>query len=359
MAAIGSVFLGDFTRHRIFSSTPPSSPPASGQPPNPMSAALSPSHSQLDLSSVPEAPAQHPLTVITDAAAQLALEAAAATQPFQPSAIDPELSLELRLRLLEALLVGVRQDGRERKGRDKVPELKHGETLIRLTEDVLRRLNTVVESNEGLKRFMDRYDQHAHLLTPSFALAGTLPAPAPAYEHMSPEELDVFLTEMEPDIRAADRDMREIEMLEQRGVTGAGKLSGRRLVCRWGVAAWFAHATDTVVAEYQTYRPRLDAVLEAREEDVKTASALEKRIAALMEKHATHVSLAPPSPTLDTSRTPYKTVSNGSPPLMFAILQVDALSELFVAWDDVISEAENRVTRLERDREERVRLGYE
>lgn len=43
---------------------------------------------------------------------------------------------------------------------------------------------------------------------------------------MSPEELEAFLAEMEPDIRAADRDMREIEASEKKGVTGAGKLAG-------------------------------------------------------------------------------------------------------------------------------------
>jgi len=43
---------------------------------------------------------------------------------------------------------------------------------------------------------------------------------------MTPEELEVFLAEMEPDIRSADRDMREIEMLEKKGVTGAGKFTG-------------------------------------------------------------------------------------------------------------------------------------
>lgn len=68
-------------------------------------------------------------------------------------------------------------------------------------------------------------DQHAHFLTPSFALSGTLPDP-PSYESMTVPELEAFLTEMEPDIRAADRDMREIEVLEQKGVTGAGKLAG-------------------------------------------------------------------------------------------------------------------------------------
>lgn len=49
---------------------------------------------------------------------------------------------------------------------------------------------------------------------------------------MSSDELDAFLSEMEPDIRAADRDMREIELLEQKGVLSAGKLAGKIHVSR-------------------------------------------------------------------------------------------------------------------------------
>lgn len=74
-------------------------------------------------------------------------------------------------------------------------------------------------------RYLD--DQHAQLLTPAFALSGTLQGPAPTYENMSPDELDAFLSEMEPDIRAAERDMRDIELLEQKGVLSAGKLAGK------------------------------------------------------------------------------------------------------------------------------------
>ena len=48
---------------------------------------------------------------------------------------------------------------------------------------------------------------------------------------MTSSELEAFLAEMEPDIRAADRDMREIEALEKKGVTGAGKLPGT-YICR-------------------------------------------------------------------------------------------------------------------------------
>lgn len=43
---------------------------------------------------------------------------------------------------------------------------------------------------------------------------------------MSAEELDALLMEMEPEIRTADRDMLEVEALEKRGVTGAGRLLG-------------------------------------------------------------------------------------------------------------------------------------
>lgn len=68
-------------------------------------------------------------------------------------------------------------------------------------------------------------DKHAPLLMPSFVLSDTVPDP-PTYAKMSAEELDAFLTEIEPEIRAADRDMLEVEVLEKKGVTGAGRLLG-------------------------------------------------------------------------------------------------------------------------------------
>ena len=64
-------------------------------------------------------------------------------------------------------------------------------------------------------------DQYAHLLT----LSGIIPNAMPSYEDMTPSEFETFLQEMEPDIRAADRDMREIEALDQKGVAAVGKLT--------------------------------------------------------------------------------------------------------------------------------------
>ncbi|EJF63995.1 hypothetical protein DICSQDRAFT_159938 [Dichomitus squalens LYAD-421 SS1] len=280
MSHIGSVFLGDVQRHRHLStSTPPSSPP-----PNVGSSATF-SFSDVDLD---DADQQKP----------------PATQVAPPS-ISPALSLELRLRWLETLLFGAKHDVPEQSGKGgvKAEKLKDGESLTRRAEDLQRRLDSVAQSNDALKRFMDRYEQYAHMLTPAFALSGSLPVSPPTYESMSATELDAFLAEMESDIRAAERDLREINALESKGVTGAGKLG-----------------------DYEALQPRLEALLQAHDEDSRVAADLEKRIALLMDHYATNV---------------------------------DTLSELFVSWDETIRDAREEVDKLEKDRDERRKLGYE
>ncbi|EPT01070.1 hypothetical protein FOMPIDRAFT_1121021 [Fomitopsis schrenkii] len=217
----------------------------------------------------------------------------------KPSAISPALSLDLRIRWLETLLYGARQEGTERKH----VEAKSGESLARRAEELQRKLVDILGTNDGLRRFMEHYDQHAQYLTPSFALSGTIPINPPAYENMSPGELEAFLTEMEPDIRAAERDLREIAALEDKGVTAAGRLP-----------------------EHKVLQLRLDALLKAHEEDAEMASRLERRIAGLMDRYAT---------------------------------RVDTLSELFLAWDDDLRGSEDGLMKLERDHEERRKLGYE
>ncbi|KZT65785.1 hypothetical protein DAEQUDRAFT_676262 [Daedalea quercina L-15889] len=217
----------------------------------------------------------------------------------KPPSIAPALSLDLRVRWLETLLYGARAEGAERKH----IEAKNGETLARRAEELQQKLDEILQANDGLRKFMEHYDQHAQYLTPSFALSGTIPVNPPIYENMSASELEAFLTEMEPDIRAAERDMREIAALEEKGVTGAGRLT-----------------------EYKDLQPRLNALLKAHEEDAQMAARLEKRIAGLMDRYAT---------------------------------RVDTLSELFLAWDESLRTSEDQITKLERDHEERRKLGYE
>ena len=79
------------------------------------------------------------------------------------------------------------------------------------------------------------------------------------------------MAEMDPDIRAADRELREIDLLEKKKVTGAGKLP-----------------------VYEELQPRLDALVKAHEEDMQMATELEARIARLMERYATNVSVQRP-----------------------------------------------------------------
>ena len=221
--------------------------------------------------------------------------------PTLPTKIDPLLALELRLRWLEALIFGVKQD----LGR---PNLKHGETVSKLAETVQRNLNKAVQGNEGLTKFMDQCmfffsftfwfihayssillpfdidDQHAPLLIPSFVLPDTAANP-PTYDKMSAEELDAYLTEMEPEIRTADREMLEVEALEKRGVTGAGRLLGKYL-SRSKLLLMILGFID-----YEDLQPRLKVVLDAYEEDVRLANSLESRIASLVERHTTYVCL--------------------------------------------------------------------
>ncbi|KAH8114231.1 hypothetical protein DFH11DRAFT_256471 [Phellopilus nigrolimitatus] len=257
MNVLGSVFLGDAQRHRVLSS--PSSPPMS------------------------------PLPVSFKTAA--------------PPPIDPTLSLELRVRWLEVLLLGVKQEaiGQKGKAKEKEGSRHDGDALVLKAEEIQKRLDGIVQSNDGLKKFLDRYDQHAQILTPAFALSGA--SAPPSYSSMSSEEFDAFVAEMEPEIRAADRDLREIDILEKRGVLGAGKL-----------------------ADYEALTPRLDALKKAHEEDLTTAVDLERRIADVLKRYTT---------------------------------RIDALSELFVEWNDVLTATEDKIARLEREKAEKVRLGYE
>ncbi|KAJ2936967.1 hypothetical protein H1R20_g151, partial [Candolleomyces eurysporus] len=253
-ANIGSVFLGDRQRIRHFSSstthsssTPPSSPPPNGASGMAGRTSSPLSHSFDDLGVDQDVADSSPSSSSKrGGSSREGLKAHLRDLPPEAKRkpIDPELALELRVRWLEAIVLGLKQPqdptgpgtgvgaGRKGKGKEPAPAslLKHGETLLRLAENVQKQLESAVEGNEGLRKFMDKYDQHAHFLTPSFALSGVLPddagSPASYYSNLTPEEIDAFLAEMEPDIRAADRDMREIDELVKKGATSTGKLSG-------------------------------------------------------------------------------------------------------------------------------------
>ncbi|KAF8602725.1 hypothetical protein BDV93DRAFT_545121 [Ceratobasidium sp. AG-I] len=203
-----------------------------------------------------------------------------------PVPVSPELMLELRLRWLEALVLGIGKDG------NVVPPREQDATgtLVRKANDAQRALDDSVKMNDGLRKFMSVYNQNAHLLTPAFA-HGLVPTP----DTVSVSDLEALMLESEAEIRAADRDLREIAELESRGVLDAGKLPG-----------------------HEPLQPRVDALIQAHLEDIALFDSLEERISKLITNYSSHV--------------------NG-------------LSELFVEWDAVLNKAEVLTTRREKERE--------
>ena len=74
---------------------------------------------------------------------------------------------------------------------------------------------------------------------------------------MSSEEVDALLVEMEPEIRAAERDLREIDLLEKRGVLAAGNLAGM-----YTCFPLYNHRNSVgfPITEHESLRPRLEAL---------------------------------------------------------------------------------------------------
>ena len=182
MANIGSVFLGDVQRYRVFStSTPPSSPPASSiytsiPSPPPITGSSGDDHNNIKDDIEGET-----ATTATASNTMTAPRTGDENLPKGTTTIDPMLALELRMRWLEAIVLGVpennpghpisfrnkarstslRSNKRSISGAEgKATLLKHGETLVRLAKDVRSRLDAIVEANEGLKRFMAQCERY-------------------------------------------------------------------------------------------------------------------------------------------------------------------------------------------------------
>lgn len=74
----------------------------------------------------------------------------------EPPPIDPELSLELRVRWLEVLLLGAKQGLGTTKAKGQMSLGNDGNSLATKTGELQKRLNGIVESNDGIRKFMDR-----------------------------------------------------------------------------------------------------------------------------------------------------------------------------------------------------------
>jgi len=100
---------------------------------------------------------------------------------------------------------------------------------------------------------------------------------------------------------------------------------------------------------HEGLKPRLRALVEAQKGNIQRVESLEKRVAGIVERHAAHVGLLFSFYLFWWRR--------GADERCWQ--QVDTLSDLFVEWDYTLSAAEDEISRLEREREERRRLGLE
>ncbi|GAA5881010.1 hypothetical protein JCM1840_007218 [Sporobolomyces johnsonii] len=198
----------------------------------------------------------------------------------QPVSLAPELALELRVRFLETLLAPPSSSSSS----SKVP-------LARRISQVQSHLSQALEAGTGsdaVRRFVQNYDLNSPLLS-----VAPLPASS-STDEVTPQAKVSLILEAEHEIRSLERDLREIEALEGRGVVEAGRL-----------------------AEHEGLKEPLDEVRTAARPIAQGYASLEARTTALLQRYNNYIS---------------------------------TLSELFVSWNDIISEAEHTVDRLERER---------
>ncbi|GAA5837695.1 hypothetical protein JCM5353_003820 [Sporobolomyces roseus] len=201
----------------------------------------------------------------------------------KPITITPELAIDLRLRFLESLISPT----------SSTPSISTDSTSlarrVSLIESQLKQTLESGASTEAVRRFVQNYDLNSPLLS-----VAPLPLNPPDSNDLSTQAKISLILEAEHDIRSLERDLRDIEILNQRGVVEAGKLPEHE-------------ALKGPVKQLET---------DARPVAAKYAS-LEARTNTLLRNYNDYIT---------------------------------NLSELFVSWNDLVTEAEETVTKLEKER---------
>jgi len=169
--------------------------------------------------------------------------------------MTPEVSLELRLRWLEALVLGA--GGRRAPPGRQTKPLTH--PLVREAEEVQERLADICKDNLPLKRFLSCFELYAPLLPPP----DDQPAPP---ESLTPDEAAIYFAEAEVDVRAADRDMADIKELERKGVLNAGRLP-----------------------EHEALKPRLRDLMKQHSKNRTRFADIERRLMLVLQDYASSI----------------------------------------------------------------------
>uniref|UniRef100_A0A0K3CGQ0 Dynactin subunit 3 n=1 Tax=Rhodotorula toruloides TaxID=5286 RepID=A0A0K3CGQ0_RHOTO len=202
----------------------------------------------------------------------------------RPLTIPPRLALDLRLRFLESL-VSPSSSSSPRPAPSTVP-------LARRVSQVEAQLKQALEQSgggtEALKRFVQNYDANSPLLT-----IAPVPTALDSTEVL-PQAKIALILEAEQEIRTLERELREIGVLDERGVVEAGKLG-----------------------EHEKLKPLLAETLKAAAPVSASYASLELRTTGLLQRYNDYIS---------------------------------TLSELFVSWNDIMSAMEDTVTKLEKEK---------
>ncbi|BGO89368.1 hypothetical protein NBRC10512_006282 [Rhodotorula toruloides] len=202
----------------------------------------------------------------------------------RPLTITPQLALELRLRFLESLF-SPSSSSSPRPAASTVP-------LARRVSQVEAQLRQALEQSgrgtEALKRFVQNYDANSPLLT--IAPVST----APDSTEVLPQAKVALILEAEQEIRTLERELREIGVLDERGVVETGKLG-----------------------EHEKLKPLLAETRKAATPVSASYSSFDQRTTTLLQRYNNYIS---------------------------------TLSELFVSWNDIMSEMEDTVTKLEKEK---------
>ncbi|KAH9447257.1 hypothetical protein MJO29_015653 [Puccinia striiformis f. sp. tritici] len=202
-------------------------------------------------------------------------------QSKQEEEDDPILALDLRLRLLECVFAGALSSSDSFTATTTTQNGNKTSIALRL-ERLLAHLTTILDTkpNDAIHRFVQSYDLNEPLLH--------LPNPLPTTKETSQLSLNEkasLVFEAEPEIVQVERDLREIEVLDNRGFVGAGKLVN---------GDW----TDEELSS---------TIVKPLQESTKSIQELEQRITSLMSDYDSYV---------------------------------NALSEIFVSWDSILSSIE-------------------
>ncbi|SCZ97708.1 BZ3500_MvSof-1268-A1-R1_Chr4-3g07393 [Microbotryum saponariae] len=225
----------------------------------------------------------------------------------------PDLALDLRIRYLETLLT------RPSTSTNAPTSASNPASLSRRVSQLASSLDLVLEAGPGtdaLRKFVANYDLNEPLLTVP-PVPYHHPSSSATHDDLTPHSKVSLILEAEYEIRQLEWELRQIALLDDQGVVGAGEL-----------------------AQHQDLRTELAQT----KQDVKPLAAsyqeLEHKTHNLLSRYNDYV--RPSAHKLQSRlQANHRATSTA---------QISTLSEVFVQWNDIVSEAEQEVTRIEKNR---------